>query len=103
MAVKSRSLTADADVQVGGSGIYGEAVVVRLSGTWAGTVTFQARVRDGVATWVDILANNAETDADAVDTTGNGIFRIVADGLDINVNFDFTSGTLVLDAQEVTV
>jgi len=103
MAVKSRSFTADGTLQVGGSGVYGEAAVIRLSGTWTGTVTFQARVREGVTSWTSILANNAETDADATTATANGIYRIVSDGLDIRMSFAFGTGTLVVDTQEVTV
>ena len=103
MAEKSRSLTASANVQIGGSGVYGEAAVVRLSGTWTGTVTFNARVHGGAASWTPILANNVATDADATTATVSGIYRIVSDGLDIQAAFVWASGTLVMDTQEVTV
>ena len=92
--------TASADIQVGGSGVYGEAAVIRLSGTWTGTVTFKARVRGGAASWTDIMATNAETLADALTATTSGIYRVIADGLDIQASFVWASGTLVMDTQE---
>ena len=103
MAVKSKSFAASGTIQIGGSGIYGEAAVIRLSGTWTGTVTFNARIHGGVATWTPILANNAATDADATTATVSGIYRVVSDGMDIQMSFVWATGTLVVDAQEVTV
>ena len=103
MAVKSREFTADGTIEIGGSGIYGEAAVIRLSGTWTGTVTFQARVRGGVTTWTSIMATNVATLVPATTATVSGIYRVVADGLDIRMSFAFGSGTLVVDTQEVTV
>lgn len=64
----------------------GEAHVYQILGTWAGVITFEAKTR-GTSTWVSIMATNIADDAVAVSTTANGVFRVLADGIDTRARF----------------
>ncbi len=66
----------------------------QILGTWAGTITFEAKLHEA-GTWVSIIATNVATSAQATTTTANGVFRIVSDGLDVRARFSTdTSGTV---------
>ena len=81
--------------------IGGGAGGFHITGTWVGTITFEAKAPEATA-WVSILATNVTTDASALTTTGNGIFRVVADGLHIRARVSaYTSGTVVVYPFEV--
>lgn len=50
-------------------------VMIQLTGTWTGTVTFKGSA-DGGTTYVNILATNATDGVSAATTTANSIFII---------------------------
>lgn len=83
--------------------IGGGAGGFHFTGTWVGTVTFEAKAPGAASTnWVSILATNVTSDASATTTTGNGIFRVVADGLHVRARMSaYTSGTAVVYPFEV--
>lgn len=81
--------------------IGGGAGGFHITGTWTGTITFEAKAPEATA-WVSILATNVTTEASATTTTANGIFRVVADGLHVRARFSTaTSGTVVVYPYEV--
>lgn len=74
----------------------GEAAVFQVLGTWVGTFTFEAQV-NGSTAWASIMATNAATNALALTSTVNGIFRVVSDGLDVRARFStWASGTALV-------
>lgn len=83
--------------------IGGGAGGFHITGTWAGTITFEAKAPGAASTdWVSILATNVATDASATTTTANGVFRVVADGLHVRARLSTaTSGTAVVYPYEV--
>lgn len=83
--------------------IGGGAGGFHVTGTWAGTITFEAKAPGAASTnWVSILATSVATDVSATTTTGNGIFRVVADGLHVRARMStYTSGTAVVYPYEV--
>ena len=83
--------------------IGGGAGGFHITGTWTGTITFEAKAPGaGSTNWVSILATSVATDVPATTTTGNGIFRVVADGLHIRARLSTaTSGTAVVYPFEV--
>lgn len=68
-------------------------VAFQVSGTWVGTITFQCAVDD--ADGIESIQAAKTTDGSvATTTTGNGIFRVVADGLKVRAKMTaFTSGS----------
>ena len=85
--------TATADPGPGGAAF-------QVLGTWSGTITFEAKTK-GAATWVSILVTNVATNAQVTTTTANGVFRVVADGLDLRARMSsYTSGTANVDIVE---
>ncbi len=71
----------------------GDSHTYQILGTWAGVITFEAKTR-GTSTWVSIMVTNVATGSDVTTTTANGVFRLVADGLDTRARFSTdTSGT----------
>ena len=76
-----------------------------ITGTWVGTITFEAKAPEaGSSDWVAIPATNMNDDTTSTTTTANGIFRIIADGLHIRARFSAdTSGTVVVYPYEVTL
>jgi len=92
-------VTAFADVEdtseilaAGLTDVQGDSHTYQILGTWAGTITFEARTPLAV-TWVSIMATNVADNAVATTTTANGTFRIVADGVDTRARFSTdTSG-----------
>ncbi len=88
--------------------------IVQLSGTWVGTVLFEGIVRDTAdganpltlasnkyaLTFQDV-ALTTQT-AGATGTTANGIFSVVADGMNVQLRCSaYTSGTIVWNAVPV--
>jgi hypothetical protein len=70
----------------------GESHTYQILGTWAGVITFEAKTR-GTSTWVSIMATNVADDSVAATTTANGVFRLIADGMDSRARFSTdTSG-----------
>src|SRR4030042_1009832 len=70
-------------------------VFYQLSGTWVGTITFQASL-DGT-NWQSILAYPTTSTTGAVTATSNGIYRIDASGVITRCYCSaFTSGTIVV-------
>jgi len=106
MAKSAVNLTAAEDV-VNSFGIdsQGTGAVFQFSGTWVGTITFEAKVRGAASTkFTAIIATNAATLVSATTTAANGIFRVVGDGLDVRARMSaFTSGTAVADSSDVEV
>lgn len=94
----SGSLTAANETVTLGINECGSATV-QLSGTWSGTVTFEATTLGN--TWVSVVAKNAATGAEATTATANGIYIIPAGGFNqIRARFSTaTSGTLVINEQ----
>jgi len=86
----------------------GSGVIFQILGTWAGTITWEAKA-ETAATWVAIMATNATTNALAttiVSTTTevNGIYRIIGDGLQIRARMSaYTSGTANVHAGALRV
>lgn len=68
---------------------------VQLTGTWVGTVTFQATI-DGT-NWVSILATDIATGSTATTATANSIYKFDVVGLrSVRANCTaYTSGTIV--------
>ena len=111
MAKTAVNLTAAEDV-VYSYGIDGQGTgaAFQFTGTWAGVITFEAKIRG--AAWTKataIMATNAATlvSATTITSTGtdvNGIYRVVADGLDVRARMStYTSGTCVADSADVEV
>lgn len=70
----------------------GESHTYQILGTWAGVITFEAKTR-GTSTWVSMMATNVADDSVAATTTANGVFRMLADGMDTRARFSTdTSG-----------
>lgn len=69
---------------------------VQISGTWAGTVTFEGTLDN--ATWFPINAVSASTSQPQTTTTVNGLYRLTPGGLaSIRSNMSaFTSGTATI-------
>ncbi len=76
-------------------------VALQITGTWVGTITFQATI-DGT-NWVSVLAVPSDSTTAATTTTGNGIFRVDAGGyFGIRAKVTaYTSGTAVVRANNV--
>ncbi len=78
-------------------------VTLELSGTWTGTVTFQATIghpTGGTANWYSVEAVPSTSTTAATTATGNGLYRIDAGGYAL-VRAKFTtasSGTVVVYA-----
>jgi hypothetical protein len=70
-------------------------VAVELSGTWAGTITFEGRTDTGNYVVINGMAANGTTLVST--TTGNGVFRFSTAGIiRFQIRFSaFTSGTLL--------
>ncbi len=70
----------------------GESHVYQILGTWTGTITFEVKTR-GTSTWVSALVTNVATQAvpTTASTTANGVFRLLADGLDSRARFSTDS------------
>ena len=95
----------DDKVIAGRLGVLGEAlgidckgystVGVELSGTWAGTITFEGRTDTGNYVVINGMATNGTTLVSS--TTGNGVFRFSTAGIiRFQIRFSaFTSGTLL--------
>lgn len=81
----------------------GSAAIFQFLGTWVGTITFEAKA-ETAATWVSIMATNVATNATATTTTANGVFRVVADGLEVRARMSaYTSGTVNVHKAAVQV
>ncbi len=76
----------------------GGASGFHITETWTGTITFEAKAPGAGSTkWVSILATNVTTESSALTTTANGIFRVVADGLQVRARMStYGSGTAVV-------
>lgn len=72
------------------------AAAVQITGTWAGTVTFEGTVDN--TNWVSINGVSASTSAPQATTTVNGVYRLTPGGLAaMRANMTaFTSGTAVV-------
>lgn len=72
-------------------------VAFQLSGTWAGTVTFECCVAGQEANAVTILATAPSVTSGAATTTTSGVYVIDAGPLKVRANFSTaTSGTVVV-------
>ena len=86
----------------------GSGVIFQILGTWVGTITWEAKA-ETAATWVSIFAANVTTNALALTavstgTDANGVYRIVADGLEIRARMStYVSGTANLHKVAVRV
>lgn len=86
------SAVAGAALNVGGAG----TVAIQVTGTWVGTITFQATYDD--STYFSVSARNAATTIWGTTTTANGNFAIPVHGYyRVRVNMTaFTSGSAVV-------
>lgn len=92
---------ADAAITVD-SGPGAQTATFQFTGTWSGTITFEANVDEGSApTWVTVKAAKSGTTTYATTTTSSGIFH-VAFGAARSIRARFstaTSGTVVATAR----
>jgi hypothetical protein len=77
------------------------AVIMQVSGTFVGTITFEATV-DG-NNWVNILVDNLNTGSASLTATGPGIFRATALGLaQVRARISaYTSGSITVAGRVV--
>lgn len=89
------------DFSVGGQGSLG----IQITGTWVGTITFQAKI-DNSTTFVSLVAVSVAdtTGTKVTTTTANGIFGASVAGLNlVRVVFTaYTSGTAVVSFRSTT-
>ena len=73
----------------------GGASGFHITGTWTGTITFEAKAPAAESgDWVSILATNVTDQVDGATTTANGVFRMIADGLQVRARMStYGSGT----------
>lgn len=80
-------------------------VVFQVYGTFVGTITFEGKVLgvpDVAANWVVVQAIPLGTGTAATTTTGPGIFRVNASGIQVRARMSaFTSGTASVVADVV--
>ena len=70
----------------------GDTHIYQILGTWAGTITFEAKTR-GTSTWDILDVTNVADSAVGTTTTANAVFRVAANGLDTRARFSTdTSG-----------
>ncbi len=69
----------------------GDAHIYQILGSWTGVITFEVKSRS-TSTWVSIMVTNVADGSEATTTTANGIFRLIADGLDSRARFSTDSG-----------
>jgi len=76
----------------------GGASGFHITGTWSGTITFEAKApAAGSSDWVSILATKVTDGVSATTTTANGVYRLVADGLHVRGRMSsYSSGTAVV-------
>ena len=89
LGVAEAVVTTDPNADGGGASGF------HITGTWSGTITFEAKAPGAGSTkWVSILATNVTDEASALTTTANGVFRIIADGLQVRARMStYGSGT----------
>ncbi len=70
----------------------GDQHTYQILGTWAGTITFEAKSRS-TSTWVSLDVTNVADSAVGTSTTANATFTVAANGLDTRARFSTdTSG-----------
>jgi putative flippase GtrA len=92
---ESASLSAQNDARTMRRFLAAGGVGIQLTGTWAGTVTFEATV-DG-STWVTVAAVPAAGGASVTSATANGVWTVENKGFSgVRARFSTaTSGTVV--------
>lgn len=108
MAIPQKSLSSSQTVTLGRASDRTIASwVVQLSGTWTGSVAFRGNVAGAGLSTADRQPIPYKPTPTGTLTTGltsvtaNGIYTVVCDGVELDVDFTWGSGTMVLNATPV--
>lgn len=94
--------TADGETFTVTEGVGGglSVLAVQITGISGDTITFETNI-DG-SNWVDILAENVTTGAEATTATANGVYRITCLGMtQVRARLTRSAGTVTVKGQAI--